>query len=105
MRFIIQNDDIFHAHEFRHDALDHLAFSFERLKLLARILLGFPSLESLARSFRNFQSLAQFEGVVVGDHDFGVIQIRQHVLRHDLAAAVIAFEIIRNKNAKTVFNG
>ena len=32
MRLVVENEDVFHAHEFGHDSLDHLAFGFERFR-------------------------------------------------------------------------
>ena len=33
--FIVERDDVLKSHQIGHDALDHLAFGFERIELLA----------------------------------------------------------------------
>jgi len=35
MRLIVDDKNVLYAHQVRHDALDHLAFGFKRLRFLA----------------------------------------------------------------------
>ena len=46
MRFIIQGHDVFHAHQFGQDALEHLAFGFQRIQVFTA-----PALEQGATAF------------------------------------------------------
>ena len=39
MRLVVDDEDVLHAHQVRHDALEHLAFGFKRLGFLARAAL------------------------------------------------------------------
>ncbi|SFL58324.1 hypothetical protein SAMN05421863_100180 [Nitrosomonas communis] len=66
MRFIIENEDVFHAHEFRHDALDHLAFVFSGLEIAAS-----AALQQGAVAFGKCHTLTQLESMIVGDDDLG----------------------------------
>ena len=35
VRLVVEDDDVLHAHQLGHDALEHLAFGFQRVELLA----------------------------------------------------------------------
>ena len=94
---VVQHDDILHPHQLGHNPLKHLAFGFKRLKLFAA-----PSFNGGARAFGDVHTLAQFEGVVVGDDDLGMIDITEHVGRCDLAMAVITFQVIGKKDTQAV---
>ena len=66
VRLVVEDEDVLHAHQVGHDALDHLAFGFERVQLVAR-----AALEQRATAFGELHALAELEGVVVGDDDLG----------------------------------
>jgi hypothetical protein len=97
MGFVVQHDDVFHAHQIGHDAMQHLAFGFQSLHLLAA-----PAFDRVARSFGDVDAFAQFEGVVVGDDDFGAGNVRQHVGRHQFAVLVVALGIVGQQHAQSV---
>ena len=59
MGLVVEHDDVLEAHQFGHDALDHLPFGFKRLERLAA-----PAFERGARALRHVHALAQLEGVV-----------------------------------------
>jgi hypothetical protein len=66
VRLVVEDEDVLHAHQLGHDALEHLAFGLQRLQLSPRQ----PSSSSRV-PFGQLESLAQLEGVVVGDDDLG----------------------------------
>ena len=68
---VIDHEDVLHAHQVGHDALDHLAFGLQRLQVVAS-----AALEELASAFGKLDALAQLEGVVVGDDDLGLASRR-----------------------------
>ena len=97
VRLVVQHHDVLDAHQLRHDALEHLPLGFERLQLLAA-----PAFDRFACAFCDVHPLAQLEGVVIGDDDLGVIDVTEHVGRHDLAVAVIALGIVWQQYAQPV---
>ena len=64
VRLVVENEDIFHPHEFGHHALDHLAFG-----LVSFDLRPCTALEQRATAFRDFEALAEHERVVIRDDD------------------------------------
>jgi hypothetical protein len=80
VRFVVDGQDVFHAHQVGHDALEHLAFGFggDRSSPAA--------LEQLPAALGEFDAFAQFEGVVVGDDDLGAGDVVEQVARHQFAA-------------------
>ena len=82
VRLVVEDEDVLHAHQVGHDALDHLAFGLQRVQLLA----GRPC-EQRAAALGQLDPLAQLEGVVVGDDDLGPVHVVQHVARDELAVA------------------
>ena len=97
--FVVDDQDVLHAHELGHDALHHLPLGFERVQRLA------AALEQGATASGEFQPLAQLEGVVVGDDDLGALQIAQHVARNQLAAGVVAVRVVGLEHAQAVADG
>ncbi len=79
-------------------ALNHLAFGFLRVEFVAA-----ASEEGLG-SRGEFESLAKFESVVIGDDDLGAIDIREHVGRHKLALTIVTVGIVRLENAKAILD-
>ncbi|MNK95195.1 hypothetical protein D3C87_1154210 [compost metagenome] len=100
VRFVVDGEDILQSHQFRHDSLEHLALGFQRVQLAAG-----TALQQAASALGQLHALPQFESVVVGDDDLGLVQIRQHVAGHDLAAGVIAVRIIGQQHAQTILDG
>ena len=64
MRLVVEHEDVLHAHQLGHDALEHLAFGLERLQLVAG-----AALQERAAALGELEALAALEGVVVGDDD------------------------------------
>lgn len=60
MRLVVQDEDVLHAHQLGHDALDHLPFGLQRVGLGAG-----AALQELPAALRQLDALAQLEGVVV----------------------------------------
>ena len=82
--FVVEDQDVLQAHQVGHDALEHLAFGFERVQFFA------AALEQGAAAFGELHALAEFEGVVVGDDDLGAVDIGEHVGGNQFAAGVVA---------------
>ena len=99
MGFIVQHDDVLEARQFRHDAFQHVAFGFGGVELAV------PAFQQRAADPGHVHFLAAFEGVVVGDDDFGAAEVGQHVGRHQLAGAVIAVGVVGFQNAQPVLDG
>src|SRR5579871_943594 len=99
MGFVVKDQDVLDAHEAGHDALDHLAFGFEGTERLA------AALQQVASTFGDLQALAEFEGVVVGDDDLGVVQVGKQVAGHEFAAGVVAVGVIGLEDAEAVADG
>ena len=93
----MSTSNVLHSHQIGHDALEHLAFGFERLEVLRR---GLSS--SGAGAFGNVHALTQLEGVVVGDDDLGAVDVAQQVAGQDFAVRVIAVRIVGQENAEAV---
>lgn len=98
--FVIQDEDVFQAHQFGHDPLDHLAFRLKRVDFFAR-----PALEKLAAASGYFHPIARFERVVIGDDDLGPLQVGQHVGGDEFAGFVIAVGIVGLEHAQPVLDG
>ena len=99
MCFVIDDHDVFYAHQVWYDTLQHLPFSFNRVQFFASTLKQRPP------AFRYINSFAQFEGVVVCDNDFGSFDITDHIVGNKFTALIIAIGIIRLQDAKPVANG
>jgi hypothetical protein len=99
MRFVIDYEDVFHPHQVRHQALEHLAFRFEGPGLLAR-----TSLQELASTLGNLHALAKLEGVIVSDDDLGPVHIVEHVAGNEFPAGVVSVGVIRLEHAQPVFD-
>ena len=98
--FVVDDEDVFEAHEFRHDALDHLAFGFFGFEIFA-----VAAFEESAGAFGYVQPFARFEGVVIRDDDPGFTDLRKHVPRDEFAGFVITVGVVRLQDAEAVFNG
>ena len=99
MRLVVEDEDVLHAHQVGHDALEHLAFGFQRVQLLAA-----APLKQLAPAFGQLDALAQLEGVVVGDDDLGAVDVVEHVAGNEFAAGVVAVGIVRLQHAQPVLD-
>ena len=97
--FVVEHQHVLHAHQFRADAVQHLAFSLQRGQFLA------VALQKAARALRQLHPLAAHEGVEVGDDDLGAAEIGQHVRGHQFAAGVVAVRVVRQQHAEAVADG
>ena len=100
MRLVIDDEDVLHAHQLGHDALEHLAFGFGGDDLIAG-----AALEQLSPAFGNIDALAQLEGVIVGDDDLGTAYVVQQVGRHQFPFPVVAVGIKRLKYTQAIPDG
>ncbi len=96
--FVVEHEDVFHAHQVGHDALDHLAFGFQCIEVVAAALKQCPP------AGRELDSLAKLESVVVGDDDLGPLDVVEHVAGNQLAAGVVAVGVVRLENAQAVLD-
>ena len=85
VRLVVDDEDVLHAHQVGHDALEHLAFGLQRVEFLAA-----APLKQRAAARGKFDALAQLEGVVVGDDDLGPVHVVEHVAGNEFAAGVVA---------------
>ena len=74
--FVVQDEDVLHAHQFPAGPLKHLPFGFRRGDVLA------VALQQRTGTLCQLRALPAKEGVVVGDDDFCAAEIRQHVVRN-----------------------
>jgi hypothetical protein len=81
MRLVVQDDDVLQAHQLRHDPLEHLALSLQRLELLLP-----PAFQGRAGALGDVDALPQLEGVIVGDDNLRPVDVGQHVGRDDFPA-------------------
>ena len=65
MRLVVEDEDVLHAHQIGHDALQHLPFGFERVQFVA------ATLKQATAALRKLDALAKLEGVIVRDDDLG----------------------------------
>ena len=99
VRFVVEDHDVAHPQEFGNDPLQHLPF-----RLLGLDGLSAP-LKQSATAPGQFDPISQFEGMEVGDDDPRLLKIRQHVVRDQLAALVVAVGVIGLEDAKAVLDG
>ena len=99
VRFVVDDQDVLQAHEFRHHPLQHLPLGFERVQRLT------SALEQGTTASGELHPFATLEGVVVGDDDLGALQIAQHVARDQLAAGIVTVRVIRLEHAQAVADG
>ena len=99
VRLVIQHQNVFDAHQFRHYALQHLPVTFHSLQVRAAALQQPPA------ALGNIKPLAVHKRVVICNQNFGFLQVRQHVGRHQLAAAIVAVRIVGLQHAQPVFDG
>jgi hypothetical protein len=65
---------------------------------------GVAALEQGAAGLADFQRLTRLERVVVGDHDFGFVDVWQHFRGNQLSAAKIGVGITRMQDAQSVLD-
>ena len=99
MRLVVERHDVLHAHQARHDPLQHLPLALQRVQLRA------AALQQGAAAARDVLGLARHEGVVVGDDDVGAVQVAEHVARHQFAALVVAVRVVGLQHAQAVADG
>ena len=99
MTFVVEDEDVLHAHEIGDDPLDHLAFCFLGVQIRA------STFEQGSSATGQLGAFAEHESVEVGDDDLGLSEIGEHVGREKLAAVVIAVGIVGLEDAETVLDG
>ena len=99
VRLVIDGQDVPHAHQFGHHALQHLSLGFQRVEGLA------AALKQRSAAPGQLDTLAPFEGVVIGDNDAGALHIGQQLGRRQLAASVVAVRVVRLEHAQAVAYG
>ena len=97
--FVVEHHDPFLSHQLWHHPLQHLPFGFQSLDFLA------APLKKRSASLAERHALPQLESVIVGDDDFGFLQVGQHVARHQLAAVVVAVGIVGKQHTQAVSDG
>ena len=74
MRLIVEHEDVLHAHQIGHDSLKHLALGLQSLQLFTT-----PALNRGASPFGDVSAFPHLEGVIVGNHDLGPLDVIDHV--------------------------
>ena len=97
MGLVVEHENVPEAHQFGHDALQHLA-----LGLRERPGRPLAPLQQGAGPLRKGLALAAAEGVVVRDHDARLTERIEEVGRGQLAFAVVAVRIVRLQHAQPV---
>ena len=90
---IVDHQHLLHRHQLAHDPLQHLAFG---LGGDHRFLP--PTLHELAGALGQIKQFPFAEGVVVGDHDPGLAQLRNQILRHQLHPLEVALGVVRHQH-------
>lgn len=98
--FIIEYNDVFHAHQLTHDPLQHLPFRLQGME-------GFAAPAGQKRPARagKLGFFAQLERMIIGDDHPGPLDVAQHIRRHQLARLVVAFRIGGQKHAEPILDG
>ena len=96
---VVQHQDVLHAHELGHHAAQHPAFGFPGVGR------GAAALEERPASLRDLDALPAPEGVVVGDDDLRPVEVGQQVVRHEVAAAVVAVRVVRLQHPQPIPDG
>ena len=99
MRLVVDDEDVLHAHQVRHYALEHLPFSLLRVQFLAA-----ATLQKLPSTLGQVHALAELEGVVVGDNDLGPVYFVEQVAGNEFAAGVVAVGVVRLEDAQSIFD-
>ena len=98
--FVVEDDDVFYAHEIAKDALHHLAFGLAGEEIVAAAAFE----ESLATG-GDGDFFAELEGVVIGDDDLRLADFREHVRREDLAGFVVTLDFVGQKDVEAILDG
>src|SRR5262249_16845550 len=99
MALVVEHENVFHAHELGHNALDHLPFGLGGFDFSTS-----ATLHKRTTAFGAFEALAGFERVKIGDDDLGSLDFLKQVLRDQLPASVIAVWVIGLQYAQAVLN-
>ena len=99
MCLVVDDDDVLEAHQFFGDAPDHLAFGF--LRRNRRV----ATLQKRAPDLVDLQNLPKLERVVVGDDDFCLVDVVQHVAGNEFAGAIVAFDVAGQQDSQAVLDG
>ena len=96
---VVQDQDLLHPHQVRHDPLEHLPLGFERLEIFTG-----PPLEQGPPTRGQGHALPQLEGVVVGDHDLRPPHLVEHVVRDQLARREVVVRVVGLEDAQPVLD-
>ena len=99
VRLVVQDDDALHPHEFGYGAGEHLPFGLKGGQWVT------VSFKEGAVALGQVERLPSLEGVVVGDDDLRLVELAEHVGRHEFAAGVVAVRVVRLKDAQAVADG
>jgi hypothetical protein len=99
MGLVVQHQNVLHAHQFGHDALKHLAFALQGLRLLS----GAP-LQQRPAALRQLQPLAQLERMVVGEDDPRFPDVFEHVARHQIAVGIVIVQIVGQQDPEAILD-
>ena len=96
MCLVVDHEDVLQAHQVRHDPLEHLPLGLLGLQLFA------AALKKIAGAGRDLQSLAQHEGVVVGNDNLCPLHVFEHVARDQFTGAVVVVRVVRQEHTESV---
>ena len=99
VRLVVDHDDAFEPHQIGDDALQHLSGGLTRVDGRA------VPLEQITAAAGEFYLLAEHEGVVVGDDDFGTQHFFAHLERHQLALGEVAVGVVGVQHAQAIADG
>ncbi len=100
MRLVINHVNAVVIQQLAASSREHLGIGFRGPERFGRI-----ALQKAARDLGQRQGLAMLKRMVIGDHDLGAADFRQHFRRHDFACLVVIVGLARQQHAKTVADG
>ena len=100
VRLVVEHEDVLDAHQVRHDTLEHLAFGFSGVQLVAS-----TTLEQRASAADSSMRSRNLKGVVVGDDDLGAVHVVEQVVRHEFATGVVTVRVVRLEDAEPILDG
>ena len=100
MRFIIDDHDGLEVHQFRHDTLEHLSFGLKSHQFGVA-----PTLERCTGSLGKLNFFSEFECVIIGDDNAGLLKVLKHIGRHKFPAGIIRIGVVGFENPQSVTDG
>ena len=85
VRLVIEHEDVFHAHEVGHHALEHLAVGLLCIQVGAR-----AAFEQRAPSGRELDTFAKLQCMVIRNDDLGPLDVVEKIVGNEFPAGVIA---------------